>query len=118
MYLEHIESPADVRTLPASVMPALCAEIRDAIIASSAKVGGHVGPNLGIVELTVALHRVFRSPVDKLVFDVSHQTYAHKMLTGRAWNYLDPTRMGTLSGFASPSRASTTTSPWATRPRP
>lgn len=102
MYLEHIESPADVRALPASVMPALCAEIRDAIIASSAKVGGHVGPNLGIVELTVALHRVFRSPVDKLVFDVSHQTYAHKMLTGRAWNYLDPTRMGTLSGFASP----------------
>lgn len=77
-----------------------------------------MGPNLGIVELTVALHRVFRSPVDKLVFDVSHQTYAHKMLTGRAWNYLDPTRMGTLSGFASPSRASTTTSPWATRPRP
>lgn len=102
MYLEHIESPADVRALPASVMPALCAEIRDAVIASSAKVGGHVGPNLGIVELTVALHRVFRSPVDKLVFDVSHQTYAHKMLTGRAWNYLDPTRMGTLSGFASP----------------
>ena len=102
MYLEHIESPADVRALPASVMPALCAEIRDAIIASSAKVGGHVGPNLGIVELTVALHRVFHSPADKLVFDVSHQTYAHKMLTGRAWNYLDPTRMGTLSGFASP----------------
>ena len=102
MYLEHIESPADVKALPASAMPALCAEIRHAIIASSAKVGGHVGPNLGIVELTVALHRVFDSPVDKLVFDVSHQTYAHKMLTGRAWNYLDPARVGTLSGFASP----------------
>lgn len=102
MYLEHIESPTDVRALPASAMPTLCAEIRDAIIASSAKVGGHVGPNLGIVELTVALHRVFSSPTDKLVFDVSHQTYAHKMLTGRAWNYLDEDRMGTLSGFASP----------------
>ena len=102
MYLEHIESPADVKALPASAMAALCAEIRHAIIESSAKVGGHVGPNLGIVELTVALHRVFSSPADKLVFDVSHQTYAHKMLTGRAWNYLDPERMGTLSGFASP----------------
>lgn len=55
--------------------------------------GGHVGPNLGIVELTVALHRVFRSSTDRLVFDVSHQTYAHKMLTGRTWNYLDPARM-------------------------
>ena len=77
MYLERISSPADVRALPASAIPALCAEIRTAIIESSAHVGGHVGPNLGVVELTVALHRVFDSPADKLVFDVSHQTYAH-----------------------------------------
>lgn len=102
MYLEGIDSPADVRALPCEAMPALCAEIRHAIIDSCAKIGGHLGPNLGIVELTVALHRVFDSPTDKLVFDVSHQTYAHKMLTGRAWNYLDPKRMGALSGFASP----------------
>ena len=102
MYLEHIGSPADVRALPASAIPALCAEIRSAIIESSARVGGHVGPNLGVVELTVALHRVFDSPTDKLVFDVSHQTYAHKMLTGRAKAFLDPALMGSVSGFSSP----------------
>ena len=102
MYLKGINSPADLKALPASAMAPLCGEIRAAIIDSCSKVGGHLGPNLGIVELTVALHRVFDSPTDKLVFDVSHQTYAHKMLTGRAWNYLDPERMGTLSGFASP----------------
>lgn len=102
MYLERISSPADVRALPASAIPALCAEIRTAIIESSAHVGGHVGPNLGVVELTVALHRVFDSPADKLVFDVSHQTYAHKMLTGRARAFLDPALMDSVSGFSSP----------------
>ena len=102
MYLEKISSPADVKALPAAAMPALCDELRAAIIGCSAKVGGHVGPNLGIVELTVALHRVFSSPADKLVFDVSHQTYAHKMLTGRAAAFTDAERMGSLSGFASP----------------
>lgn len=105
MYLEGIHTPEDLRALPASAMSALCEEIRSAIIASSAAVGGHVGPNLGIVELTVALHRVFRSPVDKLVFDVSHQTYAHKMLTGRAQAFLDPSRYGEVSGFTSPAES-------------
>lgn len=105
MYLEKISSPADVKALPASAMPALCDELRAGIIGCSAKVGGHVGPNLGIVELTVALHRVFDSPADKLVFDVSHQTYAHKMLTGRAAAFTDPALMGTLSGFASPAES-------------
>ncbi len=105
MYLEKISSPADVKALPASAMPALCDELRAGIIGCSAKVGGHVGPNLGIVELTVALHRVFNSPADKLVFDVSHQTYAHKMLTGRASAFTDPALMGTLSGFASPAES-------------
>lgn len=102
MYLERICSPDDVRGLPASALPELCEEIRGAIVASSSVVGGHVGPNLGVVELTVALHRVFRSPEDKIVFDVSHQSYPHKMLTGRARAFLDPARYDDVSGFSSP----------------
>ena len=102
MILERITSPDDVKALDPSEIPALCEEIRRAIVTSSAAVGGHVGSNLGAVELTVALHRVFDSPRDKLVFDVSHQTYAHKMLTGRAAFYLEPERFGTLSGFSNP----------------
>lgn len=102
MYLENIASPADVKALPAEAIEPLCAEIREAIINTCAHVGGHLGPNLGAVELTVALHRVFTSPADKLVFDVSHQTYTHKMLTGRALHYLDPAHMNDISGFTSP----------------
>ena len=105
MYLEGINTPADLRALPASAMEPLCAEIREAIIQSSAKVGGHVGPNLGIVELTVALHRVFDSPRDKIIFDVSHQSYTHKMLTGRAFAFTDPERMDEVSGFTSPAES-------------
>lgn len=102
MYLEHIMSPDDVRTLPASALPALCQEIRDAVITSSAAIGGHLGSNLAVVELTVALHRVFRTPHDKLVFDVSHQTYPHKMLTGRAQAFLEPEHFEDVSGFSCP----------------
>ena len=102
MYLERISDPADVKALDAQALPVLCDELRAAIISSSAAVGGHVGANLGVVELTVALHRVFDSPADKLVFDVSHQTYAHKMLTGRAAAFLDPARYGEVSGFTNP----------------
>ncbi|MBM6775122.1 1-deoxy-D-xylulose-5-phosphate synthase [Olsenella profusa] len=102
MYLEHITSPEDVRALPASALPALCQEIRDAVITSSAAVGGHLGSNLAVVELTVALHRVFHTPHDKLVFDVSHQTYPHKMLTGRARAFLEPEHFEDVSGFSSP----------------
>lgn len=105
MYLEHISSPADVRALPSAALPDLCAEIRAAIVESSAVVGGHVASNLAVVELTVALHRVFDSPRDKIVFDVSHQTYAHKMLTGRAQAFLDPERYEDVSGFASPAES-------------
>ena len=105
MLLERITSPNDVKALEVSELPALCQEIRSAILTSSASVGGHVGSNLGAVELTVALHRVFDSPTDKLIFDVSHQTYAHKMLTGRAEFYLDPKRFGKLSGFSNPNES-------------
>lgn len=102
MYLEHINAPEDVRALPQAALPALCQEIRRAIIESSSVVGGHMSSNLAVVELTVALHRVFVTPRDKVVFDVSHQTYAHKMLTGRAGAFLDPSRYGEVSGFSSP----------------
>jgi 1-deoxy-D-xylulose-5-phosphate synthase len=78
------DSPAAVRALPAEQLPALCAELREELIATCAQVGGHLGASLGAVELIVALHRVFKSPVDRLVFDVGHQAYAHKLLTGRA----------------------------------
>ncbi len=81
--LEHIDSPKALRVLDAAQFPALCAELRAEIIAVCGRVGGHLGASLGAVELIVALHRVFKSPVDRLVFDVGHQAYAHKILTGR-----------------------------------
>ena len=90
MLLTQTTTPEDVKALDRAELPQLCDEIRHAILESSAAVGGHVAPNLGVVELTVALHRVFNSPIDKIVFDVSHQTYAHKALTGRAYTYIDP----------------------------
>lgn len=102
MLLTQTTTPEDVKALNRAELPQLCGEIRHAILESSAAVGGHVAPNLGVVELTVALHRVFNSPTDKLVFDVSHQTYAHKALTGRAYTYIDPERYGEASGFANP----------------
>ncbi|MDR0664890.1 MAG: 1-deoxy-D-xylulose-5-phosphate synthase, partial [Helicobacteraceae bacterium] len=83
MYLEQILSPRDLKTLDISTLPALCEEIRKFILEGASKYGGHIGPNLGVVELTVALHYIFDSPKDKIVFDVSHQAYVHKMLTGR-----------------------------------
>lgn len=102
MLLTQTTTPEDVKALNRAKLPQLCGEIRHAILESSAAVGGHVAPNLGVVELTVALHRVFNSPTDKIVFDVSHQTYAHKALTGRAYTYIDPERYGEASGFANP----------------
>lgn len=105
MYLERISSPEDVRALPASALPALCEEIRRAVIVSSAAIGGHMGPNLAVVELTVALHRVFETPRDKIVFDVSHQTYPHKMLTGRARAFLEEEHYEDVSGFSNPAES-------------
>lgn len=102
MLLTQTTTPEDVKALNRAELPQICSEIRHAILESSAAVGGHVAPNLGVVELTVALHRVFNSPTDKIVFDVSHQTYAHKALTGRAYTYIDPERFGEASGFANP----------------
>ena len=81
--LKRIHSPKDVKELTPEQIPILAQEIRKQVIHTTANNGGHVGPNLGVVELTIALHRVFNTPHDRFVFDVSHQGYVHKLLTGR-----------------------------------
>ncbi len=100
MYLETINSPADVKRLTPAQTETLCGEVRQALLAKLSKHGGHFGPNFGIVEATVALHRVFNSPEDKIVWDVSHQSYVHKMLTGRREAFLDPERYDEVSGYS------------------
>ncbi|WP_409330961.1 1-deoxy-D-xylulose-5-phosphate synthase [Trujillonella humicola] len=101
--LSSLRGPADLRGLPADQLPALAAEIRDALVTSVARTGGHLGPNLGAVELTIALHRVFESPREPIVFDTGHQSYVHKMLTGRVDGFERLRQRGGLSGY--PSRA-------------
>ncbi|MDR1788823.1 MAG: 1-deoxy-D-xylulose-5-phosphate synthase [Opitutaceae bacterium] len=103
--LAAIRSPADLRRLPAGELPALAAEIRARIIAATARNGGHVGPNLGVVELTIALHRVFETPRDALLFDVSHQCYPHKLLTGRHEGFSRLRQTGGPSGFCNPAES-------------
>ncbi len=105
MYLEKINGPADLRAMDTAELDALAGEIRTALVEKLAAHGGHVGPNLGIVETTIALHRVFDSPTDKLVFDVSHQTYVHKMLTGRALAFTSPEHYDDVSGYSEPSES-------------
>jgi 1-deoxy-D-xylulose-5-phosphate synthase len=98
--LASVKGPEDLKTLHPSWLPQLAQEIRDEIITVTAKKGGHVGPNLGVVELTIALHRVFDSPKDQFVFDVSHQGYVHKLLTGRQGDFFHRIRQtGGASGF-------------------
>lgn len=98
-YLEQINSPADLKKLNVSQMQTLASEIRDAILNRDSTVGGHVGPNLGIVETAIALHYVFNSPHDKIVWDVSHQCYPHKLLTGRKEGFLTAEGMQKISGY-------------------
>jgi 1-deoxy-D-xylulose-5-phosphate synthase len=98
--LDSIKGPADVKALAPEQLPQLAQEIRDEIIAVTSKNGGHVGPNLGVVELTIALHRVFTTPEDQFVFDVAHQGYVHKLLTGRGGPFFRKLRQtGGSSGF-------------------
>lgn len=104
-YLDYINSPQDVKKLNVSELEAPAAEIRQAILNRDSKIGGHVGPNLGIVEATIALHYVFDSPKDKLVFDVSHQSYPHKMLTGRKNGFTNDAEMSKVSGYTSPAES-------------
>lgn len=105
MYLENIHSPQDVKALASDQLPVLAQEIRDALLRRAAAHGGHFGPNFGFVEATIALHYVFDSPRDHFVFDVSHQTYPHKMLTGRVDAYLDPARYDEVSGYSNPAES-------------
>lgn len=104
MYIEKIKSPADLKGLDIEALNIVADETRAAVLNRVSKHGGHVGPNLGFVEATVALHYVFNAPVDKFVFDVSHQCYPHKVLTGRAAGFLgDVDDMNAISGYSSPS---------------
>lgn len=88
MYIEKINGPQDVKKLSIDELNALASEMRDALLHRASVHGGHFGPNFGIVEATIALHYVFDSPQDKFVFDVSHQSYPHKILTGRKEAYI------------------------------
>jgi 1-deoxy-D-xylulose-5-phosphate synthase len=97
--LDSINSPADVKKIPLDNLPQLAQEIRDELISVLAKTGGHLGPNLGVVELTIALHTVFDTPADSFVFDVSHQAYVHKLLTGRRDRFHTIRQAGGLNGF-------------------
>ncbi|MDQ2960019.1 MAG: 1-deoxy-D-xylulose-5-phosphate synthase [Candidatus Dormibacteraeota bacterium] len=101
MLLEEISGPQDLRALGSTDLDRLCAEIREHLVSAVARTGGHLGPNLGVVELTVAMHRVFDSPHDRIVFDTGHQAYVHKMLTGRLDQFATLRQKGGLSGYPS-----------------
>jgi 1-deoxy-D-xylulose-5-phosphate synthase len=103
--LESIRSPRDLKDLGPEDLPLLAAEIRDYLIRVVSRNGGHLGPNLGVVELTIALHRVFDSPVDRIVFDTGHQSYVHKLLTGRAAEFDGLRQRGGVSGYPSRSES-------------
>src|SRR5688572_27908576 len=100
--LKNIRSPADVKDLSIGELNQLAAEIRSRIIEVLSVNGGHLGSNLGIVELTLAMHKVFNSPEDKFIWDVSHQTYVHKLLTGRADRFHQIRQFKGLCGFSHP----------------
>ena len=102
MLMESIHSPADVRALPAGQLPQLCQELREFLVRSVSETGGHLASNLGTVELTVAIHRVFDTERDRLVFDVGHQCYVHKILTGRREQFSTLRKLDGLSGFPKP----------------
>ena len=99
MLLKKINSPADIKKFSQKEINALASEIRTVIIDTVGKNGGHLASNLGVVELTIALHRVFNSPDDAIIFDVSHQCYTHKLLTGRYKEFSTLRQHGGLSGF-------------------
>src|SRR4028118_2202662 len=99
--LESISGPRDLRGLTDEQLDDLATEIRDRLITTCSPRGGHLGPNLGVVELTLALHRTFDSPTDRIVFDTGHQAYVHKMLTGRAQAFDTLKQEGGLSGYPS-----------------
>lgn len=101
-FLDYINGPSDLQRLALSDLTTLAKEIRQALIFKVSQIGGHLGPNLGIVELTVALHYVFDSPKDKIIYDVSHQCYVHKILTGRKDAFLNPENFRKVTGYSEP----------------
>ena len=100
--LNMINQPADLKKLSLDQLTDLATELRYVLLNKVSQTGGHVGPNLGVVEMTIAFHTIFDSPVDKVVWDVSHQSYAHKILTGRKQAWLDPKHFDDVSGFTAP----------------
>lgn len=100
--LNEVNEPSDIKQMSLDQLKQLAAEMRQLVLERDAKIGGHVGPNLGVMELTLAFHYVFDSPHDKIIWDVSHQCYAHKMLTGRKLGFLDPDHYEDVTGFTSP----------------
>ncbi len=100
--LNVVNEPADIKKMSLDELKELAAEMRQLVLERAAAIGGHVGPNLGVMELTIAYHYVFNSPHDKIVWDVSHQSYAHKMLTGRKLGFLDPDHYEDITGYTSP----------------
>ena len=105
VYLDRIQSPADVKSMSGEELNALCGEIREFLVSHLAQSGGHLASNLGAVELTVALHRVYDTARDRLVFDVGHQCYTHKILTGRREGFQNFRELGGMSGFPKPSES-------------
>ena len=97
--LKTVNSPTDLKNIPAAKLTQLAQEIREFLIDSVSRTGGHIGPSLGVVELTIALHYVYNSPIDKIVWDVGHQAYAHKLLTGRKDGFATLRKYGGISGF-------------------
>ena len=102
MYLEKVNSPQDIKGLSEKQLNQLADEIRGVLLVKLSAHGGHIGPNLGMVEATIALHYVFDSPKDKIVYDVSHQSYTHKILTGRKEAFLNPNDYDAVSGYTNP----------------
>ncbi len=103
--LSEIKSPADIRKMTLPELTQLAAEMRGTLLEKLSAHGGHIGPNLGMIEAVIALHYVFDTPEDKIVFDVSHQTYPHKMLTGRMQAFTDPTHYDDVTGYTNPSES-------------
>ncbi|MCM1449672.1 MAG: 1-deoxy-D-xylulose-5-phosphate synthase [Clostridiales bacterium] len=105
MDLKDIHSPADIRTMSLDELQQLAAELRKVLLSKLSRHGGHCGPNLGFLEATIAMHYVFDTPTDKIVYDTSHQSYVHKMLTGRIDAFLDPAKYDDVTGFTNPAES-------------
>ena len=104
-YLNTMNSPEDLKKLDESQLPELAQEIRDVLIDTVSQTGGHLASNLGVVELTLAIHRVFDSPIDKIVWDVGHQAYTHKLITGRYKDFSTIRQKDGISGFCHPNES-------------